>query len=300
MRATGRTEGPVVWLTACAHGDEVGGMAIIQEVFKKLRKIELLQGAVYAFPLMNPIGFETGSRFVPLGREDLNRSFPGSAGGSLAERMASIIFGEIERTKANLVIDLHNDWIQSLPYVLLDPIVLQKKRKAAYDKARRLALKSGFPVVCERAGTAESAGWEKTLSGALMQRGIAALTLEMGEAYVVNEQNVAHGVGAILNLLADQEMIDRPQPPYAYPLPEVLRGKLLRYSHQPVTTASGITRFMVKPGQIMRPGQPVAKIYNAFGKLQETLRAPAGSVVLGHSDSSVAFPGKPVIAFGLI
>ena len=89
MSIESRNTGPSVWLTACGHGDEVGGMVVIQEIFKILRKKPLLKGSVYAFPLMNPIGFETASRNITLSKEDLNRSFPGNINGSLAERIAN-------------------------------------------------------------------------------------------------------------------------------------------------------------------------------------------------------------------
>ena len=56
--------GPVVWLTGCIHGDEVTGIVTIQEVFKNIRKQPLRNGSLYAFPLMNPIGFETASRNI--------------------------------------------------------------------------------------------------------------------------------------------------------------------------------------------------------------------------------------------
>ena len=56
---------------------------------------------------------------------------------------------------------------------------------------------------------------------------------------------------------------------------------------------------MPKPGDTVKKGQPIARVYNAFGKRQETLLAAADCIVLGHSDSSVAFPGLPIIAFAV-
>ena len=73
MEAKSVNSGPVVWLTACVHGDELGGIVIIQEIFKLLKKKPLLKGTVYAFPLMNPIGFETASRHINISEE----GFPG-------------------------------------------------------------------------------------------------------------------------------------------------------------------------------------------------------------------------------
>ena len=37
----------------------------------------------------------------------------------------------------------------------------------------------------------------------------------------------------------------------------------------------------------------------AFGKLQETVTAVSKSIVLGNADSSVVFPGMPMMAFGV-
>ena len=51
MAAVSANPGPVLWLTGCGHGDEVGGMVIIQEIFKIIRKTSLSRGALYAFPL---------------------------------------------------------------------------------------------------------------------------------------------------------------------------------------------------------------------------------------------------------
>jgi predicted deacylase len=56
---------------------------------------------------------------------------------------------------------------------------------------------------------------------------------------------------------------------------------------------------LVKPGDLVRKDQPIAKTYNAFGKLQETMTALNAGIVLGHSDSSVVFPGMCVMAFGI-
>jgi predicted deacylase len=77
------------------------------------------------------------------------------------------------------------------------------------------------------------------------------------------------------------------------------RGRILKYTHEPRADASGIIRFMVKPGQVVKKGQPVARIYNVLGKLQSTLEATKDGITLGHSDSSVAFPGAEVVAFGV-
>jgi predicted deacylase len=298
MESRSANAGPVVWLTGCVHGDEVGGIVVIQEIFRRLKKEPLLRGRVYAFPLMNPIGFETVSRHIGLSKEDLNRSFPGNPNGSVAERIAERIFTAILQTQPTLVLDLHNDWIKSIPYVLIDPDPGPTHREI-YRKAREFSGQTGFVVIGEHRAEANREELKKTLSGSLIAHGIPAISLELGEAYVVNERNVEDGVRSIWNVLAGLEMTAPAELKLNYKMPEILSGRMLTYSHQPVASTSGIIRFLVKPGEIVREGQRVAKIYNVFGKLQETICAQGDAVVLGHSDSSVAMPGVPVVAFGM-
>lgn len=284
--------GPVLWLTACGHGDEVAGIVVIQEIFKIIGKYKLIKGALYAFPLMNPLGFEATSRNIVLSEEDLNRSFPGSKQGSLAQRIADTIFSYIMQTNPTLVLDLHNDWIQSIPYALIDPHP-GHACKEVYEKIKIYCRKTGLITICDRDVI------KNTLPHSLLQRHIPAVTLELGESYIINEKNIELGVKVILNVLAALEMIPPLKEPFIFPLIKNIPKRILTYSDKPLSSTSGIIRFLIKPGDVVCKDQPVAKIYNALGKLQETLRAREQSIVLGYSDYSVAFPGKPVVAYGV-
>ena len=284
--------GPVVWLTACGHGDEVSGIVVIQELFKLIRR-RLLCGAVYAFPLMNPFGFEMVARDITMSSEDLNRSFPGDPNGTLGERIAHTIFTTIIGTGPALVLDLHNDWIESIPYVLIDHNPGSAHR-AAYREALNTGKRSGMCLV------EDDEDLESSLTFNLLLHDIPALTLELGKSYVVSEAHVIHGLEAISNVLARMQMIAAPDSPFCYPLPEKFgNGKLLKYSDKPYGSRTGIIRFLAKPGQVVKAGQPLAKIVNAFGRHQETVTAISDAIVLGFSDSSAAFPGIPIMSFGV-
>ncbi|KKU98613.1 MAG: AspA [Candidatus Jorgensenbacteria bacterium GW2011_GWC1_48_8] len=272
MEAKSIHEGPVVWLTGCVHGEEVGGIAIIQEIFKKLKKDS---------------------------SDDLNRSFPGNSKGSLAERIADKIFTTIMSTHPTLVLDLHNDWTQSIPYTLIDPYP-GAEHKEAYEKVKAYAEQTGFVVINEQEEADDKDDLKRTLSGSLLLKNIPAITLELGEAYIVNEQNVEEGVKAIWNILVKLGMVNPTEQKMDYSIPAELQGKILHYSHQPVSSASGIIRFKVKPGQLVKKDQPIAKIYNVFGRLEQTLVAEHNGIVLGHADSSVALPGEPIVSFGFL
>jgi len=299
MSAASPRAGPVVWLTGCAHGDEVGGMVVIQEIFRRLRKQPLLRGELHAFPLMNPMGFEVSSRQVSMTDEDLNRCFPGNRQGTLAQRIADTIFTEIVRREPTLVLDLHNDWRSSIPYAVIDPQPGPSHRDA-YSLAKNFARQTGLLPVQESRRAPEATVLQRALSGALLARHVPALTLELGEAYVVNETNVNYGLGAVWNVLSDLGMVLPAERRFEYPVPAQFRRRFLTYSDQHVSSTSGVIRFLVKAGEVVTPGRPLAKIYNAFGKPLETITARNTGIVLGHADSSAAYPGAPVVAFGLL
>lgn len=292
--ALGARAGPVVWLTAGVHGDELTGVVVIQELFKRLRKTPLLCGEVHGFPLLNPMGFENHSRTVSLSGEDLNRSFPGSAKGSLAERMADRVFRVIVATHPNLVVDLHSDWRHSIPYTVLDAFVGHRNRKA-YAEARAASKKTGFLLVRERAQ--EARNMRGALSWALLRHDVPALTIELGESDIVNEANVARGVNSLWNLLSDYGLTEREPVSQTHRLPPDLRGRVLHYTEEPRSPRTGIVRFLVKPGDVVTRGVAIGRIYDLLGQAKHTLRAEHDGIVLGHSDSSATHPGLPVMAF---
>jgi len=292
MSAQSINPGPVVWLTACVHGDEVGGSVIIHDIFKKITKNPLLKGSLFAFPLMNPIGFEAASRNIIFSEEDLNRFFPGSKDGSLAERIADQTFSTIKATNPTLVLDLHNDWRKSIPYTLLDPDPGPDHRDA-YEKTKIFCKKTGFLAIYD------SDGFKKTLSYSLLLHDVPALSLELGESHIISEKNIEYGIKSVCNILAHLGMIEPDADPFSYPVPEEFRSHILAYSQKPLCSTSGIIRFLVKPGEIVKKGQLLGKIYNTFGKLMENIISLHDGIILGNTDSSVAFPGASAFAFGV-
>ncbi|MGH0030878.1 MAG: succinylglutamate desuccinylase/aspartoacylase family protein [Myxococcota bacterium] len=299
MEARSGRPGPTLWITAGVHGDEVGGVVVVQEVFRRLRR-ELARGRVLAIPLLNPFGFETGSRPIPATGEDLNRAFPGDPGGSFAERVAHLAHARIRAAAPDLVLDLHNDWIRSIPYALLDPRPASAEGRDARRRARAAALASGLPVVDEQEEGVSRAELRSTLSGSLLECGVPALTFELGAAQAVDEANVQAGVRAVWRTMRHLGLVDGAPPQDANDggaaAPPGYRGRVLRYSHRPFPSCSAIVRFEVAPGQVVRAGAPLATLVDVFGRRVERLHAEGDALVLGHADTSLAVPGAPVVA----
>ena len=283
-----KISGPVVWLTACIHGDEVGGTVIVHEVFKTIRELGLKCGAVHALPLINSMGFENISRYVNTDREDLNRCFPGNLRGSMGEQIARRLFDTILKSQPDFLIDLHNDWIHSVPYILIEPPVAY----ASSDSMRNtLAItRSTGLLLVEDTDTFHPL--HNTLTGAIVEAGIAAFTIEAGGAYGIVEKSVTAGKDAILSSLRYLGMIDLCE------LPDESREdqEVLRYTSQPLCSSSGLIRFSVAPGDTVRANQVLARVYSAFGSCEETLRAAGPGYVLGLEDHARVLPGCAVVA----
>ena len=97
-------KGPVVFVTAAIHGDEINGTGAIRSLICH-NEINLTRGTLILVPVVNILGFDRHSRYLP-DRRDLNRCFPGSLSGSLASRMARLLFREIVG-RCDFGIDLH-------------------------------------------------------------------------------------------------------------------------------------------------------------------------------------------------
>lgn len=280
--------GPTVWLTACLHGDEPGGAAIIHDVFKSIRGDRMTSGVLHALPLVNSMGFENVSRYVNSDREDLNRCFPGDRKGTMGQRFAGRLFELLIDSKPDLVIDLHNDWIQSVPYIVLDP----RKHFPNSDLRRETvgcAQATGLLTVQESELTADT---PRTLTGALITAGVRAFTVEAGGACGIVESSTVTCTDAVLRVLRHLGLIES----IVERQPHPASSRVLDYTSRPHCTSSGLIRFAVTPGDRIKAEQTVARVFSAFGSIEETLRADRAGYVLGVADHARAVPGSEVIA----
>jgi hypothetical protein len=112
----GSQPGPTMFVCAAIHGDELNGVEIIRRLLRTLDP-KSIGGTLLCVPVVNVFGFISRSRYLP-DRRDLNRSFPGSATGSLAARLAHLFLSELVK-RSQIGIDLHTAAIHriNLPQV---------------------------------------------------------------------------------------------------------------------------------------------------------------------------------------
>src|SRR5918996_1104492 len=104
MVLNGQRPGPRLWLSAVVHGDELNGLEIVRRVLEVVRPRQLA-GTLLAVPVVNVFGMVTETRYLP-DRRDLNRSFPGSANGSVAAQLAHLFMTNVVAA-CDMGIDLH-------------------------------------------------------------------------------------------------------------------------------------------------------------------------------------------------
>jgi len=92
-RVTGSRPGPCLGMTALLHGDETLPNAVFRRVLEELDPSKM-RGALLMLPVCNPLAYEALTRNTPLDMLNLNRLFPGSAGGWFSERIAHAIATE--------------------------------------------------------------------------------------------------------------------------------------------------------------------------------------------------------------
>ena len=289
--------GPIVWLTAAAHGDEFTGVTVIHRIFNFLNKRPLQKGILYALPMMNILGLELVKRENPYDNQDINRSFPGDPKGDTTERLAAAVFNHIVETKPSLVIDIHSDTLNSLPYAIVDrPLSEEPRVKEIIEKSWRFAEKFGLTVAYEiKISGYKKYQLDKSLAAALVNRvRIPAFTAELGGPNVLNETFIRMGTRGIKNILRVLGMIEAWEPLWVSDTKIQTKGKL-ELVGDITTSKSGFIEYFIKIGQFLRKGKPIARIVNVFGKTEEVIQAEKDCHVILLSDRVTSFPGSSIV-----
>lgn len=152
------------------HGDELEGQYVCYELARRINEnIDKLTGIVDIYPALNPMGIGSLTRGIPGFDLDMNRIFPGSKDGSMAEYVASKIIKDIKGS--DLCIDIHasNIFLTELPQVRINECT--KEKLVPY--ARKLNI--DYIWVHSAATVLES-----TLAYSLNSIGTPTLVVEMG------------------------------------------------------------------------------------------------------------------------
>ena len=269
----GRGDGPVIFVSAGIHGDEVIGVEIVRRLLRA-PQLRTVKGTLIVIPIVNAFGFMNHSRYLP-DRRDLNRCFPGTPGGSLASRLAHLFLSEIV-ARCDLGIDLHSAAIHrtNLPQIRISP-----DNPAMLD----LAQVFGAPVILQ------SPLREGSLRGAAKEIGRDVLLYEAGEGLRFDEYSVRTGVAGILRVLRYKGMVGGRGIAAAGAAPQVCRSsKWLR------APSGGLLRTYRGDGDVVAKGAVLAAVSDPFGREEREIAAPFDGVIVGRAVMPVVNEGDAV------
>jgi hypothetical protein len=261
-----------MWISGAIHGDELNGVEIVRRVMRQL-DAKRLRGAVIAVPIVNPLGFIHGSRYLP-DRRDLNRAFPGSERGSSAARLAHLFMTEIV-AQCSVGIDCHtaSGHRTNAPQLRAD---------TEDPETMKLARAFGAPF------TIHARVRDGSLREAASSRGITMLLYESGQANRFDESAIEAGVTGIMRSLRSLDMIDAR-------LPRPIPTKVFRRTRWVRARRGGLVRVVPMLQDRVEKGEPIAEISDAFGYRPTFVRATETGWVIGRSLNPQVSPGDALV-----
>ncbi len=270
---SGKKAGPVLFVCAAIHGDELNGVEIIRRLLR-IKALSRIRGTLIAVPIVNLHGFIDKSRYLP-DRRDLNRSFPGSETGSLASRIANLFMTEIV-SQATHGIDLHTGAIHrgNLPQIRAN-----LDDEATADLARAF----GTPVILNaaiRPGTLRAAATGR----------VPVLVYEAGEALRLDELAIRGGVNGIVRVMRELDMLPASRRRTKSPEPVIARSSSWVRAPQ-----SGILRTFARQGERVKRDETLLGIVSdPYGEHEYEIRAPFNGIVIGKLNLPLVNEGDAV------
>lgn len=277
MVARGASEGPVFGITAAVHGNEVNGIPIIQRLFAELDPT-MLRGTVVGVPVISAYAFMAATRTFFEGF-DLNRIMPGSPHGNVGQVYAHRILDRLVR-HLDYLVDVHTasfGRVNSL-YVRAD---------LRHPPSRKMAFLQSPEIIVHNEAK------DGTLRDAAMEMGISAITVEVGDPLRFQRRMIRdslHGMRAILHeygFLPSGPVDDEDDPPV------VCRGSKWIYADD-----GGLLEVLPDLAEMVRKGDPIARLRNPFGDILATYEAPHDGVVVGKSTNPVCRTGSRIVHLG--
>ncbi len=273
-----KKKGPTILLSGGLHGDEINGIEIIRRMLDNSEFDTLNRGSVIAIPVMNIYGFLNFSRDVPDGK-DINRSFPGHSGGSLAARVAHFLNKNV-LTQIDYGIDFHTGGASRFNFP-------QVRYANADKKAGELATAFAPPVILK------SNLIDKSLRKQAHKLGVPMLVFEGGESLRLDEEVVQEGVNGALRVLHHLKMIDHSPARHVEPI-------ILEQSTWVRAKRSGIYTGTMLSGMSIGKNDTIGMITDPFSEFKVKIKAARAGFIIGHNNMPVVNQGDALIHLGLL
>lgn len=261
----GVEDGKTVWMNSGIHGNEVNGIVANQNIMQSLEPKDV-HGALIFTLMCNPLAFKDKQRETKLDNGNLCEIFPGREDGTMTERMAAVLFKEIKKY-ADALIDNHcwGMWHDGEPYAVYKICNDEKVDTEIENMVKAF----GAHLVC-KLNLAGPLDEPSPLGGALDVQcaaiGIPSFMAECGHSSWIEPEYINFEIDGLKNVLRYLGVIDEPMEKKAEPV-TVTRREILRCKKD------GIAIVEVKPQQLVKKGERIAKIVNAYGEIVDEIIA---------------------------
>lgn len=273
----GVNKGPTLGITAAVHGDELNG---ISTIFKLIEQVdpEKLSGTLVLVPISNVPGYLMNQRTFSDG-VDLNRMMPGKPDGNSSDLYAYYFTSKII-SKFNYLLDLHtasHGRVNSL-YIRAD-IENEQTRTLAYLQNPQIIVKK-FDV-------------EGTLRSWANSNGIPAITIEIGNPNSFQHSLIDETLEGITNTMKYLEMIDGEVEDL------VTDAYICDHSYWIYSSKGGIVDVYPELADEVKCGDIIAKVYDVFGHVKESIKANKSGVVIGKNIRPNCESGTRILHLGV-
>ena len=295
MAVRGAEPGPVLYLGAAFHGDEIAGTQIVGRLARGIDPAEL-RGTIVAVPVQNPLAFQVQHRFFvghmlksPMDQNPADpwAAFPGDPDGNTASVIAHVIFDRLMR-HADYMIDVHTPTTggRYAPFAFLPPT----RCGAAVGEAETLARAFGADyILANDRGMYVGDGNPHTVLG---ERGVPAFGIEIGEGGRIDGAEVAAGVRGIANVLRKLGMMPGP-------VEQSGRNLVIRTMDVIRARRAGVLTLHVGLNDEVAPGQRVATVTDPFDEVVEEIAAASGGPVVRIATHPTVSTGERVVQLGV-
>lgn len=270
--------GKRVCIVTGTHGDELEGQLVCAELAEKLQKnSSLLNGIVDIYPALNPLGIDSITRGIPLFDLDMNRIFPGSSEGTMAECLAADIVADI--SGADICIDIHssNIYLREIPQVRINEVSADE----LVPYARML--NCDFIWVHSSATVLES-----TLAYSLNTTGTKTLVVEMGVGMRITKEYCLQLTAGIFNLLKALGMWTGDTETVREPI--VSADRAVEFVN---SDAAGIFVPCVEHWVDIEKGDHIGDVIDpATGNTEEYVTAPCGGKIFTLREFPIVYGGS--------
>ncbi len=288
----GMEEGPTLGITAGVHGFEYPPIMAAQRMTRSLDPKEM-KGNVILVQIANVPSFIGRSPFVnPLDDKNLNRSFPGSADGSVTDQIANDITRHVI-AQSDYFIDMHGgDASEDLaPY---NAYYRSDTFEEASQKGMALALAMGFDHVVVFDVPNKRVRYPSLYcSQEAFHRKIPAVDIECGGLGQASDRDIDQIENALLRALIHLQIL----PGENTPTP----GQLIIGKRQTIrSTHTGIFYPLKESADYIAEGMKIGYITDFFGNVQEEVFADVNGIILYIIGTPPVKKGETIASIGLL